>query len=363
MGSRQVGKTTLAREIQRTIDNPVVFLDLELDSDLQKLADAKTYLKQHLDKCVIIDEIQRMPRLFALLRPLVDLNRIPGRYLILGSASPSLIKDSSETLAGRIGYIELSPISLMELYGEIPMRTHWLRGGFPDALLAPKLTFTWRWLENFRRTFSERDLRELGYEIPPARIMLLLKMLSHLNGQILNVAQLAGSMGISQPTVKRYLDLLEGGFIINRLQPYFINVGKRLVKSPKVYFRDSGFFHEVANIYDLESLYGNPSVGNSWESYVIEQIRRAVSSRWEFYFYRTHNGAEIDLILITPKGKMACIEIKYSNAPSVSKGFYNSVADLKSDYQYIITPESETYLKRDNVLVCNLVHFLTVILP
>ncbi|MEM1124168.1 MAG: ATP-binding protein, partial [Bacteroidota bacterium] len=345
------------------LDRTIVFLDLELDSDLQKLEDAETYLKQHIDKCVIIDEIQRKPELFALLRALVDLKREPGRYLILGSASPSLIKDSSETLAGRIGYIELSPLSLLEINQQIPMRTHWLRGGFPDALLAPNLKFTWRWLENFMRTFSERDLRELGYEIPPARIKLILKMLSHLNGQTLNASQIANSMGISQPTVKRYLDLLEGGFIINRLQPYLANVGKRLVKSPKVYFRDSGFFHEIANIYDLESLYGSPLVGASWEGYVIEQIKRTVTTSWEFYFYRTHHGAEIDLVLITPKGKMAVIEIKYSNAPSVSNGFYKSIEDLGPDYQYVITPESEPYFKRNNLLVCSLEHFLLEIIP
>lgn len=363
IGSRQVGKTTLAKVIETKLERPVIFLDLELDSDVQKLEDAETYLKQHLDKCVVIDEIQRMPKLFALLRALVDLKREPGRYLILGSASPSLIKDSSETLAGRIGYIELPPISLVEINDQIPMRTHWLRGGFPDALLAPNLKFTWRWLENFMRTFSERDLRELGYEIPPARIKLILKMLSHLNGQTINATQIAGSMGVSQPTVKRYLDLLEGGFIINRLQPYFVNVGKRLVKSPKVYFRDSGFFHEIANIYDLESLYGSPLVGASWEGYVIEQIKRTVASNWELYFYRTQHGAEIDLVLITPKGKMACIEIKYSNAPSISNGFYKSVEDLKPDYQYVITPESDPYLKRGNLLVCSLIHFLTIVLP
>jgi len=358
IGSRQVGKTTLAKIIQDKIAQPVVFLDLELESDLKKLEDAETYLKQHLDKCVIIDEIQRLPKLFPLLRALVDLKRTAGRYLILGSASPSLVKDSSETLAGRIAYIELSPLSLSEIYPDISMRTHWLRGGFPDALLAPDLKFTWRWLENFLRTFAERDLRELGYEIPPARIKLILKMLSHLNSQTLNATQLAGSMGVSQPTVKRYLDLLEGGFIITRLQPYFSNVGKRLVKSPKVYFRDSGFFHQLANIYELESLYGHPLIGSSWEAYVVEQIKRAVTESWEFYFYRTHQGAEIDLLLVTPKGKMIGIEIKYSNAPSVSKGFYNCIEDLNIDKAYIITPESDTYSKNKNVMVCSLLHFL-----
>ena len=364
IGSRQVGKTTLAKLLQDKIELPVIYLDLELESDVKKLEDAETYLKQHLDKCVIIDEIQRLPKLFPLLRALVDVNRVPGRYLILGSASPYLIKDSSESLAGRIAYIELSPLSLQEVHPQISMREHWLRGGFPDALLAKELKFTWRWLENFLRTFAERDLRELGYEIPPVRIKLILKMLSHLNGQLLNATQLAGSMGISQPTVKRYLDILEGGFILTRLQPYYINVGKRLVKSPKVYFRDSGLFHQLANIYDEESLYGHPLVGASWEAYVIEQIKRTVDQSWEFYFYRTHQGAEIDLLLISPKGKKLGIEIKYSNAPRVSKGFYHSLNDLNIDAAYVITPESEPYAKDHDITVCSLISFLrTALLP
>lgn len=362
IGPRQVGKTTLAKHVMDKIGRETQYLDLELDSDIRKLDDAETYLKSHMDKCVIIDEVQNMPRLFPLLRALVDIDRTAGQYLILGSASPDLIRGTSESLAGRIAYIELSPLSLNEVHPDIPMRDHWLRGGFPNALLSKTLKFTWRWLDNFTKTFAERDLQRLGYEIPPTRISVILKMLSHLNGQMLNASQLASSMGVSHPTVMRYLDLLEGGFLINRLLPWTNNAGKRLVKSPKIYIRDSGFFHQLANIKNLENLYGHPQVGASWEAYVIEQIKRKLSEQWEFYFYRTYQGAEIDLLLISPDGEKIAIEIKYSNAPTVSKGFYISLEDLDIDKAYIITPESDRYQKDKNIVVCSLIEFLSTIL-
>ncbi len=275
IGPRQVGKTTLAKMLLKKLPKPYIYLDLELDSDLQKLEDAETYLRLHLDKCIIIDEVQRLPRLFALLRAIVDLKREPARFIILGSASPRLLRETSETLAGRIAYSELSPFSLLEIKDRFEMRAHWLKGGFPDALLAPTSTLTWRWLDNFAKTFIERDLRELGHEVSPPILRRMLLMLSHLHGQLLNIAELSRALSISQPTVRRYLDLLEGGFIIHRLQPYFKNVGKRLVKAPKLYFRDSGLFHQLANIKNLDALYGHIMIGASWEGYVIEQIKRA----------------------------------------------------------------------------------------
>ncbi len=224
IGPRQVGKTTLSKMIQEEYAvKPFLYLDLELTSDLNKLRDAETYLQFHEDKCIIIDEIQRMPELFALLRALVDKKKEPARFIILGSASPGLIRDASETLAGRIAYCELTPFSFTEIKNIIPMREHWLKGGFPDALLAPETELTWRWLENFAKTFIERDLRELGHEISPSILRRLLSMISHIHGQLLNISDLSRSLGISQPTIRRYLDLLEGGFIISRLQPFFRN--------------------------------------------------------------------------------------------------------------------------------------------
>ena len=348
----------MAKEIRGRIKAKSVLIDLELDSDLRKLEDAETYLQSHRDKCVIIDEIQRMPRLFTLLRALVDLERRPGRFIILGSASPRMIKDSSETLAGRISYSELAPFSLPEIESIKTQEEHWLKGGFPDALLAPSEKFTWRWLQNFIRTFIERDLRELGHEISNVMLSRLLSMLSHIQGQLLNSSELSRSLGVSVPTVNRYLDLLEGSFIINRLQPYFRNIKKRLVKSPKIYFRDSGVLHQISNINGRETLLGHIVAGASWEGYVIEQVRRVSENRLEMYFYRTHGGAETDLVLIGPGNRIACIEIKLSNAPPISKGFYQSIEDIGPEFKYVICPHTEKYERSGGIIVCSLIDFL-----
>lgn len=363
IGPRQVGKTTLAKHIQSQLKQESIYLDLELDSDLRKLDDAETYLNLHRDKCVIIDEVQRLPNLFALLRALVDQKRRPARFMLLGSASPGLIRQSSETLAGRIAYSELTPLALAELPSSIPMRTHWLRGGFPDALLAPDPSFTWTWVTNFIRTFLERDLRELGFNVPPATLRRLLSMLAHINGSVLNQSSLARGLGLSQPTVSHYLDLLEGSFIIHRLQPFHANLKKRLVKSPKLYVRDTGLLHSLLHIQDQEALFGHPSYGASWEAYVVEQIKRCLPEGSYLYFYRTHAGAEVDLLLHLPNGKRLALEIKTSNAPNVSKGFSQSLQDLKVSDAFVIIPDGEPYPKDGNMTVVNLHHFLTVVLP
>lgn len=363
IGPRQVGKTTLAKSIQAELKVPSIYLDLELDSDLRKLESSETYLNLHKDKCVIIDEIQRMPELFALLRALVDQDRRPARFIILGSASPGLIRNSSETLAGRIAYFELAPFSLAEIHEETSMRTHWLRGGFPGSLLAPKADFSWIWLTNFIRTFLERDLRELGYDIPPQALRRLLSMLAHINGNILNISQLARSLGLSTTTISRYLDLLEGSFIIHRLQPFYINLGKRLVKSPKLYIRDTGLLHSLLQIQSEETLLGHIAYGASWEAYVVEQIKRSLPDASETYFYRTHAGAEADLLIKLANGKKIAIEIKASNAPTVSKGFYQSINDLQADQSYIIIPEGESYPKGSSIEVVNIGEFVMKKLP
>lgn len=363
IGPRQVGKTTLAKQLRDLLSIQSVYLDLELESDIRKLEDAETYLNLHRDKCVIIDEIQRMPELFSLLRALVDQDRRPARFIILGSASPGMIKFSSETLAGRIAYTELTPFSLPEIAQRFSMRDHWLKGGFPDALLAPNNTLTWSWLNNFIRTFLERDLRELGYEIPSQALRRLLSMLAHINGNVLNMSQLARSLGLSSNTISRYLDLLEGSFIIHRLQPYYENLGKRLVKSPKIYIRDTGILHSLLQIQSPEVLLGHIAYGGSWEAYVVEQIKRCLPEGSECYFYRTHAGAEIDLYVSLPTGIRVAIEIKASNAPKVPKGFYQSITDLNVQHNYIIIPEQESYPKGPNMHVVNLLDFLNVVLP
>ncbi len=362
IGPRQVGKTTLAKVLQKNIGLPSLHLDLELDEDLYKLDNPQAYLQMHAEKCIIIDEIQRLPSIFPLLRALIDQDRRPARFIILGSSSPELVRNSSESLAGIISYSELNPFSLFEVNDVgIEQSKHWFRGGFPNAILAPDDEFARIWLLNFIYTFMERDIRLLGYDINIPTMDRLFKILPHLHGSMLNVSDVSRSLGISMPTINKYLDLLEGGFLIRRLQPYFVNFGKRLVKTPKVYIRDSGILHTLANITSYESLFGNPLIGASWEGYVIEQIYRCLEFRaWSFYYYRTQIGAEIDLVLISPSGKMACIEIKSTNNPVLSKGFYNSVADLKPQFQYVITPSSEMLVNKEGVIVCSLLQFLSV---
>ncbi len=359
VGPRQVGKTTLAKQLMPLIARPSVYLDLELDADVEKLKNAQAYLQSHQDKCVVIDEIQLMPRLFSLLRALVDQDRVPARFLILGSASPSLIRESPQTLAGRIAYSELAPLSLPEVETVgVGQSEHWFRGGFPDALLAPSAELSAIWLRNFANTFLEKDLKAMGYEISLQTMSKLYRMIAHIHGQLLNVSALSSSLGVTHPTVGKYLDLLEGGFLIHRLQPYYANLGKRLIKSPKIYFRDTGILHQLASIASFEDLLGNSLVGASWKGYAIEQIRRVTENKWQYYFYRTVVGAEVDLVLISPNGKMVCVEIKYSLTPSIPKGFYVSVADLKPDFQYVIIPGGEPYWLNGRLKVCSLSHFL-----
>lgn len=359
IGPRQVGKTTLAKSLGKRLEKQVLYLDLESDIDLAKLANAETYLLSHADKCVVIDEVQIMPRLFPLLRSLIDRRREPGRFVLLGSASPELIRESLESLAGRIAFHELTPFSLTEVTPGHELRDHWLRGGFPEAFLAKSLRGSNRWLENFAKTFVERDLRNIiGFDIDPQTMNRFIRMIANLHGQNFNIAEIARSMDLSVPTVNKYLHVLEGSFFMIRLEPYFRNLTKRLVKSPKHYFRDSGFLHSIVRIPDMEALYTSPLLGASWEGYVIEQIRRIAGNQWNYFFYRTNQGAEIDLLLETPAGKFVAIEIKYSNTPTISKGFYQSCEDLKPDYKFVITPDSDSYLRDENVRVCSLLHFL-----
>lgn len=364
VGPRQAGKTTLAKHIIAQLDNTKsMYLDLELDADRRKLEDAETYLKYHQDKCVVIDEVQHMPGLFSLLRALIDMDRRPGRYILLGSASPEMIKGSSETLAGRIAYNELTPFSWLEAKGTASLHHHWLFGGFPQAMLAGKPAYAHRWLKSFTETFVQRDLQELGHQISPPLVTRMLEMIASLHGQILNQSDLSRALGVSAPTVSRYLDLLEGGFIITRLQPYFVNISKRLVKQPKLYFRDTGILHHLLGIRDMEQLLGHVAIGASWESYVLEQIRRCAGGEVKIYFYRTHKGAESDAIIVTPDGKKYCIEIKRSQSASISKGFFEVIKDVKPQQSFIISESGESYPTKNGIQMVNLEIFLTETLP
>ena len=363
IGPRQVGKTTLARYLQKQIQKPTIYLDLELREDWFKLEDAQSYLMGHQDKCVVIDEIQTRPELFALLRALTDQKREPARFILLGSASPYIVKLNTETLAGRIAYHELTPFSYSEIKMLYSQEEHWIKGGFPGALLVSEDFISRKWLDDFVETFIHRDLARLGFIISATLVRNMLSMLAHLHSGQLNTSALANSLGLTNPTVNKYLELLEGSFLIRRLPPYFKNVGKRLTKSPKIYIRDSGLLHYLLRIFDHEQLRGNPSVGASWEGYVIEQILREAPEFSDFYYYRTQNGAEVDLLMITPSGKMVCIEIKFSVSPTISKGFYHSVEDLQPQYKYVITPSGECFDRNDGLRICSLNIFLEKELP
>lgn len=363
IGPRQVGKTTMAHMLESGIQKTTLFLDLERGADRQKLADPELFLSQQSEKCIILDEIQNMPELMPLLRWLADQNRVPARFILTGSSTPDLIRNNTETLAGRIAYFDLMPFSLLEIAGATTMQTHWFRGGFPLALLADSDETSSLWLENFVDTFLQRDIRSLGYDISIADMGRLLRVLASINGKILTVEDVSNSMNISSKTVRKYLDILEGSFLIRRLTPYFHNTTKRLVRSPKLYFRDSGLLHSLLQISSWERLHGTIFLGPSWEGYVIEQIISAAGSRWQFDYYRTHAGAEADLVLSQPGGAKIIIEIKYSVDPTPARGFYESARDLQPDRQYIIIPEGDAWIRNESQIVCGLEHFLRVELP
>lgn len=359
VGPRQVGKTTLAKELS----NDYIYLDMENPRDIAKLQDAYTFLESLQDHTVIIDEVQLLPALFSLLRPLIDAKRTPGRFVLLGSASPELVKGVSETLAGRISYNELCPVGLTELPEELSFEQHWFRGGFPESLLSKDDLLSKEWIDDFIVSYVERDLAKMfGVDLAPTLLRNFWSMLAHLNGNLFNGESFARSLGVSTPTVNRYLDFLEGGFLVRRLQPWFVNAKKRLIKSPKTYIRDTGILHRLLNIQSYSDLYGHPGVGASWEGYVIEQIYQTKEKQTDLFFYRTQTGAECDLILVQGITPLACIEIKLSNAPTVSKGFISCIKDLEPKHSYIITPKSETYQTGTDITVTNIKHFLLNIL-
>lgn len=354
LGPRQVGKTTLVKQLATRFPNPSIYLDLESETDLNRLRDAELYLEEREDSTIIIDEIQRMPSLFPLLRSLIDKNRIAGRFVLLGSASPDLLKNSSETLAGRISYLELHPLMFGEVKEQVSYREHWLRGGFPDVLQAASNNSAFRKMGDFISTYLERDLPLLGIPANPRDMRLLMNMLVSVHGSLLNVSQLANSLKMSVPTVQNYLGYLESAFLIRRLQPWFVNISKRLVKTPKVYIRDSGMLHSLAGITDAEELAGNILLGNSWEGYVIQQVIAGLPYNIQPYFYRTQDGAELDLVLVKGNNVKVAIEIKYTNSPVLSRGNTLAQEDLGNPTLLVVTPSAEDYNMRENVVVCSI---------
>ncbi len=352
-GPRQAGKTTLAKAILLQVAKKAIYLDLELPSDLNRLFNPELFLQEHEAELVVIDEVQRKPEIFPLLRALVDKRREPARFLILGSASPELLRQSSETLAGRISYLELTPFHFQELPQGFE-RLHWLRGGFPPALLARNDDAAFQWIEDFVQTFIERDLPQFGLNAPAQTLRNLLLMLTGVHGNMINHSNIANSLGLTVPTIKRYTDYIEHAYFVRYLSPWFVNVSKRLVKTPKLYFRDTGVLHYLAGIYSKDQLLGNQLAGASWEGYVVQQILSALPSRVSPYFYRSKDGAEVDLVLVKGSQPYLTVEVKLSEKPALSKGYRNAIGDVNAPMNIIVTPMEGDYPIEDKIRVCGM---------
>jgi uncharacterized protein len=346
LGPRQVGKTTLARLFAE--NQPATFFDLESIPDQRRLENPELVLG-NLEGLVVLDEIQQMPDLFSALRVLVDRPGQKAHFIILGSASPEIIRNASETLAGRIEFIDLTGFNLAEV-GSSDWQSLWLRGGFPRSFLAETELDSLSWREEFIRTFLERDIPQLGIRIPATAMRRFWTMLAHYHAQTWNASELSRAMGLSDKTVRGYLDILTGAFMVRQLQPWYENTSKRQVRAPKIYLRDSGLLHRLLNIQDLNGLLGHPKVGASWEGYVIEQVLQMVHPS-EAYFWGTHNGAELDLLLFH-RGKRFGIEVKFSEAPEITRSMQTALHDLDLSYLWVVYPGIQTYQvdKRISVL-------------
>ena len=366
LGPRQCGKTTLAKQFKKGNKKTTVYFDLESPADFQKFYDPQLFLTELENDCVIIDEVQRMPELFALLRHLVDSKKKVGRFLLLGSASPEMIKNVSETLAGRIAYIDTHPFNLTE----IPLKTttlqkHLYRGGFPDSFLAKNDVLQQNWMDNFVRTFIERDLNQLfGVTFSTNLMLRLWRMLARYHGGIWNAQNFSKGLDVSPDTVNRYLDYLCGAFMVRKLPSFHFNSRKRLVKAPKVYIRDSGVVNYLLNIHKMSDLKYNPNIGNLWEGYVIEQILQLLPRTIQAYYYRTHDGSEMDLVLVKGIHPLVSIEIKNSSSPSITRSMTQSIEDLNTKQNFVIIPPTNTnYPLGKTIIACDLVTFISVFLP
>jgi len=350
VGERQVGKTTLARRVAAAKPG-AVFLDLERPSDAAKLAEPELFLGPLADRLVVLDDVQRVPNLFPVLRSLVDERTHAGRFLVLGSASPELLRQSSETLAGRVRFFELAPLLLQEVkppFEGVP--SLWLRGGFPRSFLAQDDRESLDWRDAFIQTFLERDIPAFGIRVPPANLRRFWQMLAHNHGQLWNASRLAAGFGVSPPTTQHYPGILEDAFMLRQLRPLQANLGKRLVKSPRIYLRDSGLLHALLGIDSIQSLQGHPVLGASFEGWVIEQIISAAPQGWDWHFYRTAAGAEVDLVLKRAR-QTVVVEVKFSAVPKPAKGFWNALEDLKPRRAFVVAPVRERYPLTERVQV------------
>ena len=370
LGPRQVGKTTLAREIEnRFLEKESFYLDLERNSSLVKLDEPEDYLAGFNNRLLIIDEVQRKTDLFTTLRSLID-ERIRngergGHFILLVSASRDLIQHSTETLAGRIQYLELCPFSIPEIYQSNPRQfdtnSLWLRGGFPASFLAQDNDESWDWRTNFIASYVERDIPIMGPRVSSVRMRRIWSMLAHLNGQQVNLSNLGKSLEVDHKTIRSYIDLLSDFYMVRYLPPWSGNTKKRLVKSPKVYLRDSGVLHRLLNIPDFETLLGHPGVGASWEGFVVENIITNLPDTWQFSYYRSSAGAEIDLVMEGPGNSIVAIEIKRSSSPRVSKEFHSACEDMKATRKLVIYSGTDRFSMRNNTEAIGLTRFLSEI--
>lgn len=351
VGPRQVGKTSLAKHLVAQLQKPTVYFDLEDPDDRAKFANPRLLLDPLADQTVILDEVQKLPSLFSVLRSIIDRDRRPGRFLLLGSASPDLIRDTSETLAGRIAYYELAPFLFSEVAAVTDLTTHLFRGGFPGSLLAPDEEMARIWRKNFINTYLERDLPMLGLNAKPTLSSKLWRMVAHLSGNVLNMETIASGLGISNTSVRRYLDFFESAYLVRRLPPYAANLRKRLIRSPKIYLRDTGVLHQLLGIQSFTDLSGHPVVGASWETYVLEQIAGQLPDWAEMCYYRTHDGTEADLVLSRSGVAEILVEIKFSTAPKLTKSLHIAKTDLATRRNFVICPVSTGFPLAEDVQV------------
>lgn len=358
IGPRQCGKTTLAKSIYDSVDKEVIYLDLENRSDEIKLTDPTLIFQDNREKLIIIDEAQRMPALFPQIRSEVDKKRIAGRFLLLGSASPELNKQFSETLAGRIHYIQLHPFDLLESEEIIPLKDLFFYGGFPPVVKETDKTFKKEWLDDFIFSYVERDLQMYGMPATASVSRRLWEMLAWQTGNLVNYTELARSLGVTTPTIINYIEFFIRSFMVRRVEPYFFNIRKRLKKSPKLYITDTGMLHCLLRITDYDQLLGNPVIGNSWETFVMNQVFALKSRDIDILFYRTQTGVEMDMVLVRGLKPVACAEIKFTSVPKISRGMTTALQDLQTRNNFIITPYSDEYRIREDITVCNISDFL-----
>ena len=352
LGPRQVGKTTLAKEIQIHLSKESIYLDLENPVDVGALDHPTEFFYTVSDKVIIIDEIQRKPDLFPILRSVIDQKRVNGRFILLGSTSPELLFMSNETLAGRIVHVELTPFEHAEISHLDDFRGHWLKGGFPEPFKIKDVDIRREWMKAFLSAYVERDLRLLGLNTSPSTLQSLIQMISSLQGGLLNASNLAKSLGVSSPTVSNAISFLERSFIVRLLKPWHSNIGKRLIKSPKIYIRDSGIINHLLGITSYEELLRHPMLGNLWEGYVIEDIMNVLKDEFRFYFYRTADGTECDLLIFKGNQCLAAVDGKFSPSPKRTKSMTIAMKDLQAKKAFYIVPECpETYVIGENQYV------------